>query len=844
MIANQIGPYKLIKQIGAGGMGSVWLGEHVVLGHLRAIKILDSQFTQNSHVVTRFINEARATAKLDHPNLVRVYHVDQIASGDFYIELEYLEGETLRDYLRSHPGPNSPQLIVRMLGPVASCMKRAHDAGIVHRDLKPENLFLRNDAKLGYVVKVLDLGIAQLSGDVARGPSTKVGTVIGTPSYMAPEQARGERVTAAADVYALGVIAYEMLTGGWLPYRMPNESAAQYFDLSDAELYVRVRTMEPIDPRLRTPAISETMRETVLRMIDHDQSKRPASIAAAMLAIAEATPTFGDRPDGLAILREVAEDLVPRDALLAMQRAAGPPIEIASASKADSRYRVLEKLGTGGMAEVFLAESLGEAGFTRQVAIKRVLPGLSDHPEFAKMFTTEAQLASDLNHPNIVSVIDFSKDASGRLFLVMEYVQGRDLASVLEAGHLTPSQIIYVLIEMLSGLGYAHDFSDKKGVARGIVHRDVSPHNVLVSYEGAVKLNDFGLAKAKSASGVARSENARGKVSYMSPEQCNGSPLDGRSDLFAVGVMLHEALTNETLFAGTPSECVAQIMFKEIPLPSTRRSRVPSDLEAIAMRLLERAPDRRYPTAEAVIEDLVRCADATHNGRADLARLMSGRFPDARVRSRSAGNAAARGLVAQQFTVPSPQRTVGGVQSSSRTRARALVAVACAVVVAGVVGALVFTGKHTATQAMQQHDAGIALPLDASAIRVAVADAALPGPDAQQLTRVPVDAAIVIAAPVDAAMPVRSGSPYHSRSASTESVTPAAPQGMGELAIHVTPWAMAWLDGKSVGQTPLHLDRISVGTHTLRIANEEVGKDERLSVTITLDHLTTIEEKW
>jgi len=854
MIADQIGPYRLIKELGAGGMGSVWLGEHMVLGHLRALKVLDARFTTTPSIVNRFVNEARATAKLNHPNLVHVYHVDQLPSGLYYMELEYLRGQSLRDYLASQTGPVPAHLALRILGPVASCLEHAHALGVVHRDLKPENLFLVADDKQGFIVKVLDLGVAQLTGVVAKGPSTRAGTVIGTPSYMAPEQARGERVTPAADTFALGVIAYEMLTGGWLPYRLSTETLADYYNLPDNELYVRVRTSAPIDPRHRGAVISDRLAHALMQMIESDPAKRPSSIAAAVFMLAEAA-TDGVNPNGVAVLRDVAADLVPRDDVRDTMRSTGPPIEIASASKADSRYRLLDKLGAGGMAEVFLAEALGEAGFSRRVALKRVLPGLSERPEFAKMFVTEARLASELSHTNIVSVIDFSKDASGRLFLVMEYVHGRDLAAVLEAGPLSSSLLIYIVVEILRGLGYAHEFADPTGAVRGLVHRDVSPHNVLVSYEGAVKLNDFGLAKAKSASGNAYSENARGKVSYMSPEQCNGSPLDGRSDLFAIGVMLWEALAGDTLFKGTPSECVAQIMFKTIPRPSTLRSRIPSDLEAVAMRLLERERDARFPNAQAAIEALLRCDDAPRNGRDDLARLLAQRFPDAQARRSTASIAQPlSALVAHQFTAPLPPTTLGDVASRSfvarKSRGSVFLAIVSAVVVAGVVTFVVAQRKHTTMEPLKATGASptvLDAPRFVEAPRI---DAAIIG---DSVASASVDAAISIEADVPAderaPEPRASGEPAKpvrvpSTAAASSHSQPIQPHGVGGLAVYVTPWAMATLDGKSIGQTPLHLDKVSVGHHTLQIVNEESAKRETIAITITVDQTTTIQRTW
>ncbi|HSS01887.1 MAG TPA: serine/threonine-protein kinase [Kofleriaceae bacterium] len=295
---------------------------------------------------------------------------------------------------------------------------------------------------------------------------------------------------------------------------------------------------------------------------------------------------------------------------------------------AGSRYQLGVRLGTGGMAEVFAATMVGAEGFARRVAIKRVLPGLSQVPTFAAMFVAEARIASRLSHPNIVSVLDLSRDLDGRLLLVMEYVDGKDLASLLESGPIAPSLAIFIAVEMLRGLGYAHDLADPGAGMRGVVHRDVSPQNLLLSFEGAVKVSDFGLAKAREASQSVRSDTVRGKPSYMAPEQLGGEPLDGRADLYAVGVMLWEMLAHRSLFAGTTREIMGQVMFREILVPSSVRAGVPPDLEAVAMTLLARDREDRYPTAEAAIAALLACVDAPRDGRGELVQALAERFPD------------------------------------------------------------------------------------------------------------------------------------------------------------------------------------------------------------------------
>ena len=280
------------------------------------------------------------------------------------------------------------------------------------------------------------------------------------------------------------------------------------------------------------------------------------------------------------------------------------------------------------MAEVFLGNTVGAEGFSRPVAIKRVLPGYSDNPQFAKMFIAEARISSRLVHPNIVSVLDFDRDHENRLFLVMELVDGKDLDALLQTGPLPASAVIHIIGEMLRGLGYAHDLPGTTDAMRGVVHRDVSPHNVLLSWEGAAKVSDFGIAKAREASSATASVFIKGKPAYMSPEQANGEALDGRSDLFAVGIMLWEMLVGRRLFIGGDTRAtLAQVLFAQIPKPRGQRPDVPKDLERVCMKLLERAANDRYRHAEDAIADLMKCSSAPKAGRDELVALLAQRFP-------------------------------------------------------------------------------------------------------------------------------------------------------------------------------------------------------------------------
>ncbi|HSK01406.1 MAG TPA: serine/threonine-protein kinase, partial [Kofleriaceae bacterium] len=284
------------------------------------------------------------------------------------------------------------------------------------------------------------------------------------------------------------------------------------------------------------------------------------------------------------------------------------------------KYVLDRLLGCGGMAEVFVGRALGAAGFSRQVAIKRIHRGYSAHAQFRQMFEAEARLSSRLRHSNVVSVLDFDEDEAGCLFLVMEYVDGVDLDGLLGTGLLPLPVVVFITSEILRGLAYVHELPLLEGGPLGLVHRDVSPQNVLLSWDGAVQVSDFGIAKARTATLAGASLSLKGKPAYMSPEQARGRSLDGRSDTFAAGVMLWEMLCGRHLFhdPNDMAATLAAVMFSDPPPPSSRAPRpIPDDLERVTMALLRRDRDDR-PDAATALAALAACADYPRSGREDL----------------------------------------------------------------------------------------------------------------------------------------------------------------------------------------------------------------------------------
>jgi serine/threonine protein kinase len=294
------------------------------------------------------------------------------------------------------------------------------------------------------------------------------------------------------------------------------------------------------------------------------------------------------------------------------------------------RYAPVARLGTGGMADVFLTLAHGPQGVNKLAVVKRLRdPG---NVSLIEMLLDEARLAARLNHPNIVHTYE-AGEARGEYFIAMEYLEGQPLSRLLKkAGGLSEPFVAFLALQVLKGLDYAHEFCDFDGTPLGVVHRDVSPHNLFVTYGGEVKLLDFGIAKA--AVNVAHTVDGalKGKVRYMAPEQATGNDVDRRADLFAFGIVLWEMLARKPLFSGAPLSILTRLVGEEIPPVRTVRPDVAPALDAIALKAVRRDRNDRYATADAMRVDL----EAYLRGRGDavserdVARLMNELFATTR----------------------------------------------------------------------------------------------------------------------------------------------------------------------------------------------------------------------
>ena len=267
------------------------------------------------------------------------------------------------------------------------------------------------------------------------------------------------------------------------------------------------------------------------------------------------------------------------------------------------RYELVESLGQGGMGEVWLAKLTGAAGFQKACLVKTVLPGLKKDPQFVQRFMHEAKVLVHLQHSNIAQVYDMG-DEAGTLYMALEFVQGVDVAhlqdAIISANEVMPVPVaLHIAEQAAEGLGYAHRRKSPEGTPLDIIHRDVSPQNIMVSYDGEVKVIDFGIAKSAARTSATGQATVMGKLGYMAPEQAQAAPLDGRADQYSLGVVLWELLTGQAYIPpGSVAEMVTAMSNPRAPRLSSVRSEVDAQLEAVIMRALAVEPGKRYPRTD------------------------------------------------------------------------------------------------------------------------------------------------------------------------------------------------------------------------------------------------------
>lgn len=508
------------------------------------------------------------------------------------------------------------------------------------------------------------------------------------------------------------------------------------------------------------------------------------------------------------------------------------------------KYRLLEPIASGGMADVYRAEVAGPEGFVKEVALKVVRGDHAEGSDFVRMFIQEARLASRLAHANIVQVFDFDR-VEGRYLIAMEFVHGRTLRAVVDRCRETGVRLgvarpVFVAAEVAKALAYAHRPPEAGGVA-GLVHRDVSPHNVLVSFEGEVKLADFGIARALNAAGLTEPGTVKGKLAYMSPEQARGERVDARADLFSLGVVLWELLAGRRLFARDGDAATMAAVLADAPVspPSAWNEDVPPELDAVVMGLLERAPDRRACSADETAAALGAVLLGVARSPEDLAlaplmrRLWPREVAPPAARAgeatavRAPEGAPARGIPgAAEVDPDASTRTVAAPRPGRWRRAGAILAGA-AVAALTWAGALAWRARQDrqAVRAEARQPAAAAAPTDRppGEGRPGATQPAAPDPPSERTTAAGPGAGRPAAASEVPPRAVR----VAARSNRLHSLALPSPEsGEGILSLNAAPWARVYLEGERLGDTPLEL-RVPAGRYAVRLTHPTLGAVRR-----------------
>jgi len=484
------------------------------------------------------------------------------------------------------------------------------------------------------------------------------------------------------------------------------------------------------------------------------------------------------------------------------------------------RYLLVESIGSGGMAEVFRAIVIGAAGFTRPVAIKRVLPNLSKDEQLVEMLIAEAKLAASLSHPNIIPILDLGREA-GSYFMAMEFVAGQTLRALLARSirHRAPlpQPFAFNAVQLaLGALQYTHTRTDANGNPRNIVHRDISPDNVMVAYPGGVYLMDFGIARAADLASLTQAGMLRGKPAYMSPEIIAGAPVSNALDLYAMGVVLHELLAMRPMRPPKRDLAMMHEAAKgEVPRFEDLGVDVPKMAADVVYRALAFDPAQRFPDAAAfaaAIEDVQARLSWTW-GPAQTAALMQQLFaPEQEQELRAHRETQLTALAiskASASKLPSLLARLEGRENAGRAPRWGLAAGAAAVLALGVGTGIAFSPSAPAQPPPVVTPAPVPreIPDAASA------------PDAA-----PTSAPVAAPAPVVPAKP---------RPRPRDEGKPAASKATGTLTLLSKPWGKVVVDGKDTGQfTPLTDYRIAAGRHTIDIVNDQLKLSARLVVDV------------
>jgi serine/threonine protein kinase/tetratricopeptide (TPR) repeat protein len=619
----KFGKYVLLKPMARGGMGAIFLAAAGEPGFQKfcVIKKVIAEKTDRAKA-NRFLDEAKVVLRLSHANLVPTFDAGEV-DGEFFIAMELVEGKDLREIWNRCVRTKTRiplDVALHVAREIARALAYVHshaELNLVHRDVAPPNILLSYFGE----VKLTDFGLAR---SVLKQENTAPGVVFGRASYLSPEQARGETADARTDIYSLGIVLWELVTGN---------QYLQLANLDPATAMSLVRHPRAQPPSSKAPWITPNLDALLMKALAPNREDRFQSAEEMRKALSDIITQISPRADaertadflrGLydAIMKQ---ERAERDHLLAESAALyAPPaperpsgrmpvplatLELGSTKLQfpkdeeslgvdftgrviDSRYRVIRKIGEGGMGTVYAGEHV-EIG--KGVAIKILHPAYSTQQDLVERFRREARAASRIGHPHIIDVTDFGSTEDGCAYFVMEHLDGIDLADVLShERRIAPERACQIAIQICKALAAAH--------AAGVIHRDLKPENIfLVARDGQadfVKVLDFGIARSMGRQRRLTNPGvAMGTPEYMAPEQAEGGAVDQRSDIYSVGALIYE------MVSGSPPQLSRD---KELIPPRGIKADVPEELDRIAVRALAANPADRYQSMAQLEYDLVK----------------------------------------------------------------------------------------------------------------------------------------------------------------------------------------------------------------------------------------------
>jgi serine/threonine-protein kinase len=551
------------------------------------------------------------------------------------------------------------------------------------------------------------------------------------------------------------------------------------------------------------------------------------------------------------------------------------------------RYALLAKIATGGMAEIWLADQAGLQGFQKLVVIKRILESYSQNADFVSMFLDEARIAAQLNHANVVQIFDLGEHA-GAYYIAMEYLPGENLSAVVRTGikkgtPLPMTHAARIIAGAAAGLGHAHTKLGGDGKPLGVVHRDVSPQNLIITLDGNVKVVDFGVARAANRATQTTDGHIKGKIAYMSPEQASGTNVDARSDVFGLGVILFEAVTGTRFYPSPEVTAMIGLLCGAGPLPkaSERNPKVPEALSLIIDKALSRDPNGRYATAiqlQAALEGWLH-SQPEQVGPDAVEIYLKSLFGEAWgkrsefIESARAGSLTPSGLrknLGNQTDVTMPGNTRDDMRAVPPAATGPSLGLIAGIGAAALIGlGLLVVGLYWAKSPHEQTAVVVELPVapvDKPVETLGTVRVETEPPGAQ----VSIDGVMRGAAPIDVGGLKTGEHEVTVELAGRQSVTrrvalqrggdrvqlmlalpeakgatPPRPAGnrpvaagTGKLTLQTTPWTEVFLGSKSLGESPLLEVPLPAGKHTLRLVNAEAGVKTSIEVEIAAGKTT------